>query len=140
MISRNAIGWQTMLADLSLILFMVTAAAMADPPKPARSAPPVVAPKPAPLADPVQAQPVAVWREAPGGVALGPWLAGQQIDSRQHLTITLHYPAHGQAQALVDAGRLLREAADSGQSARVVMEQGTPETVAALAYDRSDER
>jgi len=142
MTSRNAIGWQTMLADLSLILFMVTAAAMAEPPKPAKPAPPrpvVASPPPAVPADPARAQPVAVWREAPGGVGLGAWLAGQQIDSRQQLTITLHYPPGGQAQAMGDAARLLREAGRGGQSARVVMEPtGAWEALAWLAYDRAD--
>jgi chemotaxis protein MotA len=43
---RGGIGWQTMLADLSLILFMVTAAAMAEPTAPASKA---QAAHPAPL-------------------------------------------------------------------------------------------
>jgi len=142
MMTRDAIGWQTMLADLSLILFMVTAAAMADPPPKAAPRRAVAAPAPAPmpLVDPARAQPLAVWREAPGGVALGAWLASQQIDSRQQLTLTLRYPPGGQAQALADAARLLREASLSGQSARLTMEPtpaGPREVLAWLAYDRA---
>lgn len=145
MIARQAIGWQTLLADLSLILFMVTAAAMAEPPPPAKPRP---QPQPAAafspphaLSDPVRAQPLAVWREVPGGIGLGPWLATQQIDSRQQLTITLRYPAGGQAQALTDAARLMREAGPGQATPRLVMEPGasgtTVDVVASLAYDRA---
>lgn len=131
-----------MLADLSLILFMVTASAMADPPVKAKPAPPPKpAPSPSPLVDPARALPLAVWREAPGGVGIGPWLASQQIDSRQQLTITLHYPPEGQGRALSDATRLTREAGTHGADARIVMEpepQGAPpEVTASLAYDRA---
>lgn len=144
MIARSAIGWQTMLADLSLILFMVTASAMADPPAKPKPAPlPRPTPPPSPLVDPARALPLAVWREASGGVGIGPWLAGQQIDSRQQLTITLHYPPGGQARALADATRLTQEAGPHGADARIVMEpepQGAPpEVTASLAYDRADQ-
>lgn len=132
-----------MLADLSLILFMVTASSLAEPSaKPRPAPPPRPAASPLALADPARAQPLAVWREAPGGIGLGPWLAGQQIDSRQQLTITLHYPSDGQAGALADVARLTREAGPHGVRARVVMQpepQGAPpEATASLAYDRAD--
>jgi hypothetical protein len=144
-IARAAVGWQTMLADLSLILFMVTAAAMAEPAapvaKPAKPAPPPAPPALTALADPVRAQPLSVWREAPGSVGIGPWLASQQIDSRQQLTITVHYPPTGQTRALSDAARLTQEAGARGPTARIVMEPeaaGTPiEVLASLAYDRA---
>jgi hypothetical protein len=145
MMTRAAIGWQTMLADLSLILFMVTAAAMADaPPKaaPRPAPPPPPPPAPAALADPARAQPLAVWREAPGGLGLGPWLAGQQIDSREQLTITLHYPRGAQARALGEAQRLMEEAAARVPAARLVLEPAGAaapfEALASLAYDRAE--
>jgi hypothetical protein len=144
---RGGIGWQTMLADLSLILFMVTAAAMADEPATpaskaaaAHPAPPPPPPKPAPeLVDAARAQPLAVWREAPGGPDIASWLASQQPDSRQRLTITLRYPPDGQSHAIVNIARLTQQAGAMGQNARVVMEPeaaGAPsEVLASLAYD-----
>lgn len=142
--TRAAIGWQTMLADLSLILFMVTAAAMADPaPKPApiHALPPPPPPQPSALADPVRAQPLTVWRQVPGGPGLGAWLAQQQIDKREELTITLHYPPDAQTRALAEGGRLMREARGATLPARLVLEPeaaGTPFVVlASLAYDRA---
>lgn len=155
MIARTAIGWQTMLADLSLILFMVTAAAMADPapksaPKPASKAasghvsPPPRALQPTALADPVRAQPLTVWRQVAGGQGLRAWLKQQQIDKREELTITLHYAPDAQARALAEGGRLMREAGGETLPARLVLQPeaaGTPlEVLASLAYDRADAR
>ena len=54
------IGWQTLLADLSLILFMVTAAAMASAPAPVAKTSVPTAPKP-PMAAP-RAEPLALWQ------------------------------------------------------------------------------
>ncbi|WP_068090757.1 hypothetical protein [Novosphingobium rosa] len=145
---RGGIGWQTLLADLSLILFMVTAAAMAEPSVPAGKAqaapppppPPPPSPKPGPdLVDPTRAQPLAIWREAPGGPGIDAWLASQQPDSRQRLTITLRYPPEGQSHAIVNIARLTQEAGAMGQKARIIMEPeaaGAPsEVLASLAYD-----
>ena len=122
------IGWQTLLADLSLILFMVTAAAMSA------RAPPKT------RLDQTLAEPLAVWR-AGGSQTLGPWLAEQQPDHRQQLTITMHYRPGGQEAALASLQALLREAGAMGSLARVIV---TPapgasedETVASLAYDRA---
>lgn len=62
MIARMGSGWQTVLADLSLILFMVTATALSDSP--------AKAPPPAPL-------PCRRWaNRLPSG---GPNLAGQAL-------------------------------------------------------------
>lgn len=143
---RGGVGWQTLLADLSLILFMVTAAAMAEPSVPAgkapaaHPAPPPPPPKPGPdLVDPTRAQPLAVWREAPGGPDIAAWLASQQPDSRQRLTITLRYPPDGQSHAIVNIARLTQESGAMGQHARIIMEPepaGAPsEVLASLAYD-----
>ena len=83
---RTGVGWQYALADLSLILFMVVAAALARqqaaPPKPAP-------PPPAPAAAPVLAEPVAVWRAGPGAPRLAggaasptPWFPQPQPPDR----------------------------------------------------------
>ncbi|NBC37490.1 hypothetical protein GTZ99_13120 [Novosphingobium sp. FSY-8] len=138
---RTSIGWQTMLADLSLILFMVTAAAMADqPPPPKPAAPP---PKPA-LVDPARAEPLALWREAAGAPSIAAWLTSQQPDPRQQLTITLHYAPGAEQAAMRHAIALAGDAARAGgvgARARLLLEPsaspGTQQAVATLAYDRA---
>ena len=122
MIARAGSGWQTVLADLSLILFMVTAAAVNDAP--------VVPPSAgsAPTAPPALADPVAVWRGADAG-ELARWLKTQPADPRQRLTIV----------APTNAAPLALELArGAGRPARVVIEpdgQGAP--YATLTYDQS---
>ncbi|NBW75299.1 MAG: hypothetical protein EBR34_05800 [Sphingomonadaceae bacterium] len=123
MIARAGSGWQTVLADLSLILFMVTAAAVAE-------APPTPPPAAAMLRLPALGDPVAVWRAAPGGPKLAEWLAGQPSDLRQRLTLVAS-PA--------DASRVLAEAAALPRPARVLIEPGlTGPPYAALTYDTGD--
>ena len=120
MIARAGSGWQTVLADLSLILFMITAAAVAK--TPARSAAPSL-----PLL-PALGSPVAVWSAAPGGPALTAWLAHNAADPRLRLTIVAP-PAAAQAALALGAA--------SGRPARVLIEpgmQGPP--IATLTYDQ----
>ena len=136
---RGAMGWQTMLADLSLILFMVSAAAMADGP----AKPPPPAPKPAPAATaPARAEPLAVWRDAPGAPPLSAWLASQQADRRQQLTITLRYRPADLAAALEHGAALARSAGTAVGHARIILEPAEQasgiEAIATLAYDRGD--
>jgi len=132
-VPRASMGWQTMLADLSLILFMVAASAMADAPT-----------KPQPKAAPSQAanlalgEPVAIWRDGVGAPDLAVWLAGQQRDARQQLTITLRYRPADQAAALARGGELATMAVGAKFPARVILEpvaQGGLAVSAALAYD-----
>ncbi len=136
MIARPVnLGWQTLLADLSLILFMVTAAALADAPDgPLDSSTPVVrapAIRPAP-----RAVPVGVWRPLAGGPSLTQWLNEAARDPRLQLTITVHYAPGGQAEALAAAARLNHEAGANGGTARVVIEPGEPAGIGAvLGYD-----
>jgi hypothetical protein len=113
MIARAGSGWQTVLADLSLILFMVTAATVSE-------APPEGAP-------PAFSEPVAQWRGEAGAPDLAAWLAAQPKDLRQQLTIVA---APAAAQAALDL------ASSSGRSARVLLDPrfaGPP--LATLAYD-----
>lgn len=127
MIARAGSGWQTVLADLSLILFMTTAAAVRDAPptkEPANAHPP---PQSASL--PALAQPVAVWTAAPGAPALPQWLAAAGTDPRLRLTILASPAAATQALAL---------AATAGRPARIVVDPDRSGAVQALlGYDQS---
>lgn len=117
MMARAGTGWQTALADLSMILFLVSAAAVSQP------APPASSPS-----LPVLGDPVALWRAGPGGPSLAQWLAAQPSDPRQRLTIVAAPEAAAEAQTL---------ARGAGQPARVVLDPGQlAPPFAALSFDR----
>jgi hypothetical protein len=119
--ARAGSGWQTVLADLSLILFMVMAAAV-------RQTPPEVAGQPPPPL-PALGEPVAVWRAGPEAPPLREWLAVAGADPKLRLTILAPARAGTAAQAL---------AATAGRSARIVLETESDGAVlAALTYDRA---
>lgn len=131
-VARAGSGWQTLLADLSIILFMVTAATLSQS-KDGATAMAAAAPEP-PKAS-ARSEPLAVYRLAPGAPPLGQWLAAQSPDPRQQLSIVAHYAPGKQQAALSDAATLLAQAGASGVSARLVVEPGEGGTVATLAYD-----
>jgi hypothetical protein len=144
MIARTvSVSWQTILADLSLILFMVTASALANAPDgplgpdgdPPHATPP--APRPAPTVAPsVQAEPVGVWRAGAGAPPLPQWLHDVARDPRLRLTITVHYAPGGRDAALAQALRLATAAGAQAANARIVVEPGRPAGAsAALGYD-----
>ena len=150
MIARTiGVGWQTILADLSLILFMVTASALAEAPDAplgndsnaavhAHAAPkpaPIPAPSPA-IAPLPRAEPVAVWRAGEGAPPLPQWLHDVARDPRLRLTITVHYAPGTRAAALAEAARLDRQSGPQASSARIVIEPGLPAGAsAAVGYD-----
>lgn len=116
MIARSGTGWQYALADLSLILFMVTAAGVSE-----------AAPSEAPQGSLARGEPVAVWQA--GGPPLAEWLASQPPDPRQQLTIVAPLGAAEAALALAKA---------SARPARVLLDPAvTGAPFATLAYDAS---
>ena len=128
MIVRAGTGWQTVFADLSIILFMVTAAALARTADGA-AAPLSAAPSP-------RSDPVAVYRSAPGAPPLEAWLAAQPPDPRQMLTIVASYRPGGEQAALAGAARLADLASARGIELRIVVEPGAGDSTATLAFDR----
>ena len=148
---RAGVGWQYALADLSLILFMVCAAALAREQKAhAGWRPPVGAAQsalprtPSPVAPgqtpPVQAvalaEPVAIWRAGPGMPTLEQWLASQAIDPRQRLTIVAQY-ANGRARmAFARAQDALQDQPRLPPSTRIVVEPASADGLSAtLTWD-----
>ena len=109
----------TVIADLSLILFLVCASALQK--EPAEAAP-------APLETPVM---LSVWSDASGGITLAEWLAQQLPDDGQRLSIEVRYRAGGLAAALARADGLRLLAGDAGADARVLIAEGPAD--AALA-------
>ncbi|HKT85727.1 MAG TPA: hypothetical protein VJQ77_06560 [Novosphingobium sp.] len=138
MSGRASVGWQTALADLSLILFMITAAAVSRQPARAgthqegggNAAAASATPSP-------QAEPLAVYVDAPGAPPLPEWLAQQTLDPRQQVTITARYGAESGAQerAIAAAARLLYKAGRAGRAARVVVEPGEGPPRIVVAFD-----
>lgn len=125
--ARAGQGWQTSLADLSLILFLITAAAAS---RQAESRPGAAMAAPS-----ARAEPLSVYVAAAGAPALAQWLRDQAADPRQQLTITARYGPGTQAQALAEAARLAAEAGELGLAARIVVEPGEGPARVALAYD-----
>ena len=123
MIARTGSGWQTVLADLSLILFMITAAAASELP----TAPPA---PPSPVL-PALGEPVAVWRAGPGAPSLRDWLARSGLDPRLRLTIMA---APEQAQAALSLAAL------AGRPARILLEPQAGVPSAMLTYDQENAR
>ncbi len=133
-LSRPLIGWQTLLADLSLILFMVTAAAQADSgPKSRGNKAAVVAVKPS-----QHGEALAVYRAGGHAPRLGVWLKEQGNDPRQMLTIMATYAPDtgGEMAAIKAASDMVAESVGAGHRARVIIEPGEQADVyATLAFD-----
>ena len=135
MIPRIAGGWQTTMADLALILFIVSVAGLQtaragkdgtdDNADNAEHAPPA------------QAEPLALYRAGEGAPPLGDWLAEQAPDPRQNLTIVATYRPGDAEGAARQAIALARQADARQQPARIVLEPGeTARVTASLAYDQ----
>lgn len=124
-------GWMTTLADLSIILFMITAADLSR----------------AGLADTAQvvgkplAEPVASFRPGNGAPSLTHWLASQPADPRQRLTVLIQLGGRAPDDVLQPGLVLMRQAEKAGYRARLIVEQAdAPDTIAYLAYDAEDIR
>lgn len=129
MIPRTTFGWQTTMADLALILFMVTAAGVdAQKEQPAEAAAPSL---------PAEGEPLAVYRATATAPPLAQWLAEQAPDKRQLLTIIARYPPGDAAAAAGQAVDLAQQAGEAGVAARIVLEPGERgDLLATLAFDR----
>lgn len=137
--ARGGHGWQLILADLALILFLLTLSALpaaeaesgqrlAD--REARESDARGVPRPE--VAPAQA----LYRAVPGGPGLAAWLAAQQPDPRATLTIFATYRAGGEAAAWERTEALAAEARASGARVRTIISVGTAEEIyASLAYD-----
>jgi hypothetical protein len=138
---RGGQGWQLILADLALILFLLALSALpaaeaetgrklADREARERSAQRVAQPSPEIAA----AQ--ALYRPVAGGPSLAAWLADQPRDPRATLTVFVrHRPGDGAA--AWDAAKLLADDASASRFAvRTIITAGqTPDLYASLAYD-----
>ncbi|MCZ8134701.1 MAG: hypothetical protein O9266_00220 [Porphyrobacter sp.] len=127
-------GWQLILADLALILFLVTLTALPRTEADIAASPADrVAPVP-PAAEIAAAQ--ALYRPVAGGPSLGEWLASQPRDPRATLTVFARHPAGGETRAWAAARSLAASAEGSGVPVRTIITGGAEaDLYASLAYD-----
>src|SRR5690242_5850214 len=120
MIQRISFGWQTTMADLAMILFMITAAGIHGQKQEQFQA------QQAPAAPELSArgEPLAVYRARAGAPPLAQWLAEQAPDKRQYLTVVARSHPGDAARAAGEAVALAQQAGAAGVSARIVLEPG----------------
>lgn len=118
-------SWQVLLADLSLILFLSTAAALGAE-QSAESTPVLY-----------EATPVAQHRLRDGGPTLGEWLATQPKDPHLRLTLIIPFEPWFKGKALARAESLAREARRHDKFARIVIEpsESRSQPTAVLTYE-----
>lgn len=141
MMSRGVPSWQLVLADLSLILFIVTAGALARSEESVAGAEEHRASGLASTGAPVSGSPVAVLRgdgSADDDVILAAWLAEYRPDPREQLTLTLHYGQGDFAAAQARAEAMRGLSMDAGQIPRIVLEQADTNALhASFAFDHA---
>lgn len=130
MMSRESHGWQLVLADLSLILFLVTLTALVN----TSSENPASVTR-APYVAPAQA----LFRPTSRGPSLAEWLAEQSPDPRTTLTIIAQHSGDDQALAWQNAQLMAASVAQSDVAVRVVIMRGEQSDLyASLAYDEPE--
>ena len=136
MTARPTTSWQTILADLAMILFMVTASALSDPVPVPKAVPKALPLPPASVLASPRAEPVGVWRDEPGAPGLEQWLAQQGRDPRLRATVLVREGGNADA-ALDHARRLVAALGFRSHGARVVVEPGTRDggAIVTLGYD-----
>ncbi|KEO88696.1 hypothetical protein EH31_14735 [Erythrobacter longus] len=138
-------SWQLVLADLALILFLVTLTALVNKSSDAGKSPVRAEDTPSShiasshIASSHIASSQALFRSTPRGPTLAQWLAEQPADPRASLTIIAQH--HGADKALMwDKAKAMAQSVEqSGVSVRVIITQGKQsELYASLAYDDPD--
>lgn len=137
--AKGGHGWQLILADLALILFLLTLSAL--PAAEAENGRRVAAraaqeqtSRKETEAEVAAAQ--ALFRPVAGGPSLGEWLKTQAPDPRATLTIFAIHTGAREAEAWARTEALAAEARASGARVRTIISAGaTDEIYASLAYD-----
>lgn len=138
--ARGGHGWQLILADLALILFLLSLSALpaAEAESGRRLAARAVqeqATRKAAQTEVASAQ--ALFRPVAGGPSLGDWLAAQAPDARATVTVFAFHKPGGEAGAWARAQTLAAEARSAGTQVRTIISVGTADEVyASLAYDQ----
>ena len=135
MITRRVPGWQLILADLALILFLVTLSTLANETSAGTRDTSEADEFAAPIDTQIAAS-QALFRPTPFGPALDQWLSEQSADPRATLTVFAQHTGTDQLVIWRQARSLADNAARNGFAVRVVITQGPVSDVyASLAYD-----
>lgn len=139
MIVRAGTGWQYALADLSLILFLTTASALAQAGGAKKSLPVPDLPPSPPIAAAIDSEPVAVWSAASGAPELADWLNREGADPRLEVQVVVRYANGRRAAALAQAVQLAETGGARAKAARILVEPGLQAgAVVALSYASED--
>ncbi len=132
---RTPSSWQLILADLSLILFLIALAGLAGMHQTERNDP-QTRPQEAHAPQLAIAPSQALYRPSASGPSLDHWLAEQPRDHRATLTIFASYRADDRSEIWREAEELARAAETSGVATRIVLTPATrPDLYASLAFD-----
>lgn len=136
---RGGHGWQLILADLALILFLLTLSALpaAEVQSGHRLADREARGEDADAKLPAEiAAAQALYRPVAGGPTLAAWLASQPPDPRATLTVFARYRRSEEAESWVAARALAGEARASGVAVRIIITSAKDtDLYASLAYD-----
>ncbi len=132
-------SWPLILADLALILFLVTLTGLDGEGRQAAD-PGVMAlargGSRQMVADAQVAPAQALYRPIAGGPSLREWLASQPHDPRATLTVFARYALGNEAAIWAEASALSREAAGAKLAVRTILTRGAESDLyASLAYD-----
>ena len=125
-------SWHFILADLSLILFLLTLRGLASEADQRSDMKDMsIAVREVAIA-PSQA----IFRPVPGGPSIAAWLASQPHDARATLTIFARYVPGSETEAWQQASTLAQEAEQRKVATRIILSQGSDaDLYASLAYD-----
>ena len=129
-------SWQVILADLALILFMVTASALNDEEEAEAESASLAG---NPVAFSQEAPASAIWH--PGNVdqPLGLWLRQEGTDPRMQASLTIRYRLSDLDEALRQGSMLVQEARQAGHDLRIIAEPAQrTELFVIMAYDRAE--
>ncbi|MGB3379605.1 hypothetical protein [Allopontixanthobacter sediminis] len=131
MILRQVHGWQVLLADLSLILFITAAATISQPGT--EAAPDRLAQQTIRFSPGGDTLPAAVYRVETGDGPddLRAWISAYSPDPRESLDITIGYHPHRFDAAADRARVLMRQAQEGGQEPRITFEADQGEGITA---------
>ena len=123
MTSPNPLGWQVVLADLSLILFITTAATVVTPNE---STQPALN----------HSHRDKIFSSMTMTEDIGSWLTDYPRDPRERLWITIYYRRGDFADAVRRAKQTEKTASDAGQTPHITLEQAeSNKTMAFFAFD-----
>lgn len=121
-------SWLVPLADLSLILFIITAASLAARPDPGSSD----AAEAQPVGSFAQGVPASVFIDLPGGPALEEWLADYHAAGGEQLTIEGYFVPADRATIAARTDQLAQQALAAGFQPRVILQPAGGSQVQAL--------